>query len=122
MTLFTSQSAIACALAAAITFGGGAAHADTLPDTRTASATPAPTETAPTETPAAAETSAPTEPPAATPSPFASHALEVRGLGPQVLNIAHTDPGNDPKVNQSIEASLADWGHDRNGGVFFISI
>ena len=122
---------------------------------------------------------------------FASHALEVRGLGPQVLNIsstslrnhlvgrgfretadsqaarrnvklgdviqfdwrnngrysgdrdhtgivtridrnangtitirytAHTDPGNDPKVNQTIEASLADWGHDRNGGVFFISI
>ncbi|TFV95113.1 amidase domain-containing protein [Leifsonia flava] len=72
MTLFTNQSAIACALAAAITFGGGAAHADTLPDTPTASATPAPTETAPTETPAAAETSAPTEPPPPTESPAAT--------------------------------------------------
>ncbi|KQO98640.1 amidase domain-containing protein [Leifsonia sp. Leaf264] len=35
---------------------------------------------------------------------------------------AHTDPGNDPKVNQTIEASLADNGHDRNGRVYFISI
>ncbi|MGO4102621.1 CHAP domain-containing protein [Leifsonia sp. YAF41] len=35
---------------------------------------------------------------------------------------AHTDPDNDPKVDQSIEASLADYGHDINGLVYFISI